>query len=170
MKRKDYQKTERRFHEYKGYLAEVHLSQVLLNGQNSTLPGKFFNSKKDVPVPRFTYVRHRVRPGSGRGREIDVLGAAGAEQWVCQSKWVTGSKTGIGVLRELADQADLVRKDMDPRTLRMWIFAHNGLTGPALKFAGKHGILWSARKEFDDLLVYLGLRPLPELPDLPEPE
>ncbi len=161
--RKEHQGIERKFHEYKGYLAEVHLSQVLLNGQNSTLPGKFFNSGKDVAIPRFTYVRHRVRPGSGRGREIDVLGAAGAEQWVCQSKWVTGSKIGVGDLRKLAAQADLVRKDMDPRTLRMWIFAHNGLTGPALKFAKKHGIFWSSRKEFDELLVHLGLRPLPDL-------
>ncbi len=117
--RKNYQGIEKKFHEYKGYLAEVHLSQVLLNGQNSTLPGKFFNSGRDVVIPRFTYMRHRVRPGSGRGREIDVLGAAGPEQWVCQSKWVTGSRTGIGDMRKLAAQADLVRKDMNPRTVRM---------------------------------------------------
>jgi len=161
--RKDYQGIERKFHEYKGYLAEVHLSQVLLNGQNSTLPGKFFNSDRDVAVPRFTYVRHRVRPGSGRGREIDVLGAAGPDQWVCQSKWVTGRKTGIGDLRKLAAQGDLIRKDMNPRTVLMWIFAHNGLTGPALKFAEEHGILWSSRREFDELLIYLGLRALPDL-------
>jgi len=45
----------------------------------------------------------------------------------------------------------------------MWIFAHNGLTGSALGFAKKHGILWSSRREFDELLVYLGLRPLPDL-------
>ena len=62
---------------------------LLLNSQNSTLPGKFFNSGPDVAIPRFSYVRHRVRPGSGKGRETDVPGAAGPEQWVCQSKWVT---------------------------------------------------------------------------------
>ena len=163
--RKESRKSGKRFHEYKGYLAEVHMSQVLLSGQHRTLPGKFFNSGRDIPMPwRFSYVRHRVRPGSGRGREIDVLGAAGPEQWVCQSKWVTGRrKTGIGVLRMLAAQAGTVRKDMDPETVRMWIFAHNGLTGPALGFAKKHGILWSSRREFDELLVYLGLRPLPDL-------
>ncbi|QTA81139.1 Uncharacterized protein dnl_34680 [Desulfonema limicola] len=30
-------------------------------------------------------------------------------------------------------------------------------------FAEKHGILWSARQEFDELLEYLGLRKLPDL-------
>ncbi len=62
-----------------------------------------------------------------------------------------------------AAQAEMVRKDMNPRTVQMWIFAHNGLTSPALDFAEKHGILWSSRKEFDELLVHLGLRPLPEI-------
>ena len=162
--RKESRKSGKRFHEYRGYLAEVHLSQVLLNSQNSTLPGKFFNSGPDVAIPRFSYVRHRVRPGSGKGRETDVPGAAGPEQWVCQSKWVTGRRrTGIGVLRELAARAERVRNDMEPETVRMWIFANSGLSGPALGFAEKHGILWSSRQEFDRLLIYLGLRPLPDL-------
>lgn len=43
------------------------------------------------------------------------------------------------------------------------LFAHNGLTGSALDFVEKQGILWSSRQEFDELLVYLGLRPLPDL-------
>ncbi|MCP4107535.1 MAG: hypothetical protein GY749_18660 [Desulfobacteraceae bacterium] len=60
-------------------------------------------------------------------------------------------------------QADTVRKDMNPETVRMWIFTHDGLTKQALAFAKMHGILWSSRKEFDELLVHLGLRALPEL-------
>jgi len=159
-----YERLVGKISDYKGYLAEVHMSQALLNAQNSTLPGAFFNSDGDIRMPtRFVFVRHRMRLGSGRGREIDLLGAAGPEQWVCQSKWVTGQKIGRGVLEVLVAQAETVKKDMNPRTVRMWIFAHNGLTTPALDFAEKHGILWSSRQEFDELLIHLGLRPLPDL-------
>jgi len=160
----EYGTYRRRISEYKGYLAEVHMSQVLLDSQNQTLPGRFFNSPEDVRMPwRFYYVRHRMRIGPGKGCDIDLFGAAGTEKWVCQSKWVTGDRIGRGILEELADQADAVRRDMNPRVIRMWIFAHEGLTGPALKFAEENGILWSARKEFDELLVHLGLRALPDL-------
>ena len=160
----EYQNLKRRVSEYKGYLAEVHMSQVLLDSQNRTLSGKFFNSAEDIRMPwRFSYVRHRVRIASGKGNEIDLLGAAGAEKWVCQSKWVTDRPMGKGVLEELAAQAEEVMREMKPKTLRMWIFAHNGLNGKAETFAREHGILWSSRREFDELLAHLGLRPLPNL-------
>ncbi|MCP4345048.1 MAG: hypothetical protein GY795_05925 [Desulfobacterales bacterium] len=162
--RTSYQKLERRISEYKGYLAEVHMSQVLLSAQNRTLPGKFFNSDNDIQIPwRFAFVHHRFRIGSGKGREIDVLGGAGPEQWVCQSKWLENKKAGTRILADLGDQADMVMEDMKPRVVRMWIFANNGLTKEAEEFAKEIGILWSSRKEFDELLVYLGLRPLPDL-------
>ncbi len=150
-----YKKLKSRISNYKGYSAEVHMSQVLLNSENMILPGVYFNSREDVQMPfRFVFVRHRVRLSSGKGREIDILGAAGAEQWVCQSKWVKGKKMGKAVM---------VREDMEPLEIRMWLFAHDGLTKQAEAFARRHGILWSARKEFDELLVYLGLKPLPGL-------
>jgi len=159
-----YELKERRIHEYKGYFAEVHMSQVLLNAQKRTLPGKYFNTDIDITMPkRFSYVKHRVRLESGRGKEIDILGAAGSEKWVCQSKWVTGKKVGIAVLRELKNQAQEVREGKSHRIIRMWIFAHNGLTKQAEIFAKKHGIFWSKRQEFDKLLEYLGLRRLPDL-------
>ncbi|MCP4104716.1 MAG: hypothetical protein GY749_04135 [Desulfobacteraceae bacterium] len=159
-----YRSLERRIGEYKGYFAEVHMSQVLLSAQNMRIPGHFFNSAGDIEMPwRFIFVRHRMRLGSGQGREIDVIGAAGGEVWVCQSKWVRGKKIGKKILEELVSQADTVQKDMDPKRVCMWIFAHDGLTKQATAFAKKHGILWSSRKEFDKLLVHLGLRPLPEL-------
>ncbi len=160
----EYSSFGRRISEYKGYFAEVHMSQVLMNAQNRTLPGYLFNSAEDIEMPwRFIYVRHRVRIESGKGREIDVIGAAGREVWVCQSKWVKDDRIGKSVLEELVSQAELVKKDMNPKKIRMWIFAHEGLTKPAMAFAKKHGILWSSRKEFDELLVHLGLRPLPDL-------
>ncbi len=36
------------------------------------------------------------------------------EQWVCRSKFVTGDKTGISVVRELVSQADAVMEDKTP--------------------------------------------------------
>ncbi|MCP4401317.1 MAG: hypothetical protein GY801_28965 [bacterium] len=59
-------------------------------------------------------MRHRMRLGSGKGQEIDVIGAAGGEVWVCQSKWVTGDNIGVSVLEKLMSQAEVVKEDMDP--------------------------------------------------------
>ncbi|MCP4105161.1 MAG: hypothetical protein GY749_06440, partial [Desulfobacteraceae bacterium] len=72
-------------------------------------------------------------------------------------------KIGISVLKVLMSQADTIKEDIDPQIVRMWIFAHDGLTSEAEAFAKEHGILWSSRKEFDKLLEYLGLRKLPDL-------
>ncbi len=159
----EYGKLKRKFSEYKGYLAEVHMAQVLVNGQRKVIAGKYLSSSKDIKMPdMFFYIHHRMRLGAGKGREIDVLGAAGTEQWVCQSKWVK-EKTGIAVLKDLKDQADTVMQTKEPLLVRMWIFAHEGLTDEALEYAKEQGILWSDRKQLDDLLVHLGLRPLPEV-------
>ncbi|QTA82439.1 restriction endonuclease domain-containing protein [Desulfonema limicola] len=159
-----YSASSRRIREYKGYLAEVHMSQILLSAQSKTLSGKFFNYPDDVKIPdMFFFLRHRYRPESGKGREIDVLAAAGPEVWVCQSKWVTGRKIGIAVLKEMILQAETVKQDLDPETVYMWLFAHDGLTKQAQAFAEKHRIFWSKRQEFDELLEHLGLRKLPDL-------
>ncbi|MCP4111518.1 MAG: hypothetical protein GY749_39325 [Desulfobacteraceae bacterium] len=45
-----YRRLKRRISEYRGYLAEVHMSQVLLNAQNKTLPGVLFNNPDAVQV------------------------------------------------------------------------------------------------------------------------
>ncbi|MEE4356942.1 MAG: hypothetical protein V2I97_10760 [Desulfococcaceae bacterium] len=159
----EYGKLKRRFSEYKGYLAEIHMSQVLLNGQRRTVAGKYFSSSEDIQMPdMFFYIRRRMRLEAGKNREIDVLAAAGTEQWVCQSKWVK-EKTGIAVLKDLKDQADTVMQAKEPLRVRMWIFAHEGLTDEALAYAKEQGILWSDRKQLDELLVHLGLRPLPDV-------
>lgn len=159
-----YEGLERKFRDYKGYLAEVHMSQALLNARHKTLPGSFFNANGNIRMPReFFYIEHRMRLGSGKGREIDVFGSAGSEKWVCQSKGLKNEKVGVGVVRELIAQADDVRREKKPRLVRMWLFANSGLTAPAEKLAGKHGILWSSREEFDGLLVHLGLRALSEV-------
>ncbi|MEA3341218.1 MAG: hypothetical protein U9R15_14740 [Chloroflexota bacterium] len=161
--RERYQKLKRRFDEYKGYLAEVFMAQVLWAAQDEVLPGKFFNREEDVQVPwLFSFVRHRVRRGAGAGQEIDVLGAAGGEIWVCQSKWWERS-VGIKELEDLMSQGEAVREERDPLVLQLWLFANSGLTPEAEDYAAERGILWSARDEFDELLARVGLRQLPQL-------
>ena len=158
-----YQKLERRIHEYKGYVAEIHMSQILLNSQHKTLPGRVFHSDDDIVMPRrFSYVQHRMRLGAGKGNEIDLLGAAGSEVWVCQSKWVTRDAIGRKVLEDLLVQAEMVKQERAPLILRMWLFAYNGLTKDARQFAHTNGILWSSKEELNELLRLLGLRELPE--------
>ena len=159
-----YQKLKRRVSEYKGYLAEVFMSQVLLSGQRKTFPGKCFHSSDDITMPwPFVFVEHRMRLGSGQGREIDLIASAGSEVWVCQSKWVIETKIGPEVLETLISQAETVKEHLNPVTIRMWLFAYNGLTNPAISFAESHEILWSSCQELNDLLHELGLRSLPEL-------
>jgi len=160
-----YQRLKRRVDEYKGYLAEVFMAQALWEAQRRELSGRFFNQEKDVQMPhRFIYVAHRGRFGAGEGQEIDVLGAAGAEIWVCQSKWWVKQRVGISVLQALEAQEALVWEKMkEVSKVRLWIFAYSGLTPEAEKYAADHDILWSAREEFDELLTHLGLRTLPQL-------
>ncbi|MDM8516023.1 hypothetical protein QUF76_07480 [Desulfobacterales bacterium HSG16] len=126
---KKYERTGKQILEYKGYLAEVQMSQVLWNTQRKILPGRFFNHTKDVKMPdMFVYIEHRHRIGSGKDKEIDVLGAAGGEEWICQSKWLSERKVGMNVLKMFYAQGELMKRERDPIRLRMWLFANAGLT------------------------------------------
>jgi hypothetical protein len=155
-----YHFSKRSLNEYKGYLGEIHMSQILLAAQRKILSKEFFHYKSDIKIPSFTYVNHRVRLSSGKNREIDLLGAAGPETWVCQSKWVESKKMGINDLKKLHQQAESVKTEMKVVFLKKWIFAYKGLTARAQQFACEHDIFWSTRKELDALLHYLNLRPL----------
>ncbi len=158
-----YRKQKRRFSEYKGFLAEVFMAQVLWAAQKKTLPGRFFHSQSDILFPRFVYVRHRVRMSSGQGREVDVLGAGGGDQWVCQSKWTKTKKVGKETVNALLRQVEWVREDTNAITVTPWIFAYAGLTAEAEDSAASEGVLWSDLADFNGLLVHVGLRCLPEL-------
>jgi len=61
-----YHFSKRSLNEYKGYLGEIHMSQILLAAQRLTLSGKFFNYATDIKIPDFAYVNHRVRLSSGK--------------------------------------------------------------------------------------------------------
>ncbi|HLC16844.1 MAG TPA: hypothetical protein VJL89_11535 [Thermodesulfovibrionia bacterium] len=159
-----YGQLKRRFSEYQGYVAEVFMSQVLWNGQRKTIPGSFFHSPEDIQMPHpFFYVEHRVRTGSGKEHEIDIVGAAGHEQWVCESKWVMGRKAGKAEVEELIEKAEKLKRDGGYRLVRMWLFSHDGLTEEAQELAAQRGVLWSSRAELDQLLAYLELRQLPDV-------
>ena len=161
--REQYKQIKRKFHEYKGYLGEIFMAQVLWNGQNTTLPGRFFHSEQDITIPwHFSYIHHRTRLKAGKGQEIDVLGAAGGDIWVCQSKWWTKEKVGKQELQALEQQGELAKQEHRIIILTLWILAYSGLTHEAEAYAREHGILWSSRSEFNDLLSYVGLRQLPE--------
>ncbi len=161
-----YRALNRKFHEYKGYLGEVFMAQALWNSQRSTLPGHFFHSFHDVSLSRhFSYIRHRVRLKSGKGQEIDVLGAAAGDIWICQSKWWTKEKVGKKELQVLERQAELYEQEQQTFSMTLWIFAYSGLTEEAEAYAAERGILWSALPEFNELLEHVGLRRLPELSD-----
>ena len=159
-----YSKLKKRINDHKGYLAEIYMSQVLWNAQQKMLPGKWFHVDEDIQMPHFfSFVENRYRLKSGKGNEIDVIGAAGPEIWVCQSKWLIGKKVGTDILKQLQKQADAVMDDMEPLCIRMWLFAHDGLTQSAEAYAKEHSIFWSIRKDMDELLIHLGLRQLPNI-------
>ncbi len=101
---------------------------------------------------------------SGEGQELDLVGGAGPDAWICQSRWVVGKKQGVKVLKVLLAQRDLFVEHFAPRRpVTLWLFAYKGLINEAQTFAKRHGILWSTREQLDELLELLGLRPLPNL-------
>ncbi len=154
---------KRAFNEYRGFLAEVFMAQVLWAGRDKTLPGRYFHSPGDVSLPRFVYVRHRARLSSGRGKEIDVLVAGGGYQWVCRSRWTKGKRVGPKTLEALLTQAQQVYEDMDAIKVTPWIFASEGLSSDAEALAARKGVLWSNTDDFNGLLDFMGLRKLPKL-------
>ncbi len=168
--RKQYQTLKKRVDDYKGYLAEVFMVQVLWNSQEKTLPGQYFHTPDEIEVPRFTFIDQRSRLGAGKGLELDIFAAAGIDVWIAQSKWW---KTPVGgpEVEHLLKQADIVRQreGEDLRTLRVWLFAANGVSTPARNLLEDEGVLWSTRADLDALLELNGLRPLPDL-DADEPE
>ncbi len=167
---KEYGTLQKRFHEYKGYLAEVYMIQILWNGRRKRLPGKFFNSDDDISIPgHFSYIDQRHRPGAGKKMEVDIYGAAGNEIWMAESKWWAG-KIGPDVVETLLEQAEIEKEREKEylKTLRLWIFSHGGATGPAIELMKQHGVLWSTRTELDGLLEMVKLRKLPVLDKPPD--
>ncbi|MDM8525273.1 hypothetical protein QUF80_18025 [Desulfococcaceae bacterium HSG8] len=155
-----YTRQERRIRDQKGYLAEVWLSQILWNGQGKTFPGRYFHSKADVTLPdRFYDMIHRLRLGASEKSEADIYASARDETWICESKWWETKKVGVNVVNDLIRLSEKVtefeKKEYEagnPVPVRCWLFAHNGVTGPAEKMLRKHDIFWSDRSDLDALI------------------
>jgi hypothetical protein len=161
-----YQSLEKKIKDQLGYLAEIYMAQILWNCQNRTLAGKWFHSDTDIIIPwHFNYIWHRTRLGAGKDMELDIEAAAGSEIWIGESKWWKDRKAGIHDVEILMNKGDLFRRKEGPglKTLRIWFFSYSGFTEEAEEFIKENGILWSSKKELNDLLNYAGLRRLPEI-------
>jgi hypothetical protein len=161
-----YQSLEKKIKDQLGYLAEIYMAQILWNCQNRTLAGKWFHSDTDITIPwHFNYIWHRTRLGAGKDMELDIEAAAGSEIWIGESKWWKDRKAGIHDVEILMNKGDLFRRKEGPglKTLRIWFFSYSGFTEEAEEFIKENGILWSSKKELNDLLNYAGLRRLPEI-------
>jgi hypothetical protein len=156
---------EKRFHDYKGYLAEVFMIQILWNCQKKTLPGKFFHSNCDIAMPdRFIFIDQRHRPGAGPKMEIDIYADTGNEIWLAESKWHS-RPVGPEPVKNLIQQGEVIkeREGKYLKSLQLWLFSHGGVTQSAEELMCEHGILWSDRDDLNGLLEIAGLRTLPEL-------
>ncbi|MCP4170764.1 MAG: hypothetical protein GY758_08345, partial [Fuerstiella sp.] len=168
---KHYDTLKRQISDHKGYLAEVYLSQILWNGQRKTFPGKYFHSDRDVTLPnRFYDIRHRLRLDASSESEVDVYASTGTEIWLCESKWWETRKVGDEIVTGFMELAEKL-KDFEgreyfekdrPLTLRLWLFAHSGVTPEAEALLRKNGIYWSSRADIDWLIRKTGLRRLPD--------
>ncbi|MCF8109198.1 MAG: hypothetical protein K9J81_09420 [Desulfohalobiaceae bacterium] len=163
---KRYQRQHKQIADQKGYLAEVYLAQILWNLQRRTLPGPCVHQNSDVQLPdQFFYIKHRVRLGQGKGQEIDVYAAAGADVWIAESKWWTERKVGRLEVEAFWSKRPLVLEFEGPdlRSLQMWFFSHSGFTPEAEAFLQDKGILYSEKDDLNALLDLAGHRRLPEL-------
>ncbi len=156
---------KRRFSEYEGYLAEVYMIQILWNSQRRTLPGRYFHSSEDIQMPeRFSYIAQRSRPRIGQGQEVDIYAAAGWDVWIAESKWWRGRKVGPEVVQHLLDQArQIIEREGEEMRVRVWLFAHDGVTPEAESLLLQHQAIWSTRADLDGLLEEVNLRKLPAI-------
>jgi hypothetical protein len=114
---------------------------------------------------QFSYIHHRVRLGAAADMEVDVYAAAGAEVWLCESKWWRERKVGVKEVESLLRKGDWVREERKDllETLRLWFFAHDGFTPEAEDLMAEKEMLWSDRSDLDALLAHVGLKTLPDV-------
>lgn len=72
----------------------------------------------------------------------------------------TGRDKGVAGITGPGEQ---VKREREPRILRLWLFSWSGLTAEAEEYARAQGILWSVQEDLNELLLELGLRELPTL-------
>lgn len=169
---RNYQRVIRKFSNYKGYLAEVYMIQVLWNSQNKVLPGRFFNIDEEIEMPfRFFGIDQRRKLEKGRGMrnkkgpEVDVYADSGEEIWLCESKWWNDEKVTPKEVNQLIEKEKALWEYIGEglERVRLWIFANYGVTEEAETLIREHNILWSERSDLDGLLQFVNLRKLPDI-------
>jgi len=161
---RQFEKQKKQFHEYKGYLAEVYMIQILWNSQNKKLSKDFFHAKNDINIPdRFLYIDQRHRQFMGKNIEVDIYASSGTEIWMAESKWHK-TPIGVNVVNHMLKQKEIVldREGDELSQLTLWLFSYSGVTKDAEQLMKENDILWSSKKELNQLLEFVGLRKLPE--------
>jgi hypothetical protein len=96
--------------------------------------------------------------------EIDIYAAAGLDVWIAESKWWQKKKVSRQTVEDLLRQAQFIKeREGENLRIRIWLFAHDGVTEEAEDFMREHNILWSTRADLDALLTFVNLRRLPEI-------
>jgi hypothetical protein len=97
--------------------------------------------------------------------ELDIEAAAGAEIWICESKWWRDRKAGVHDVEILIEKGNLFRlkEGAGLKTLRSWFFSYSGFTDEAIKLIKEVGMFWSSKTELNSLLDHASLRRLPDL-------
>ncbi|KPA10126.1 ATPase domain protein, prokaryote domain protein [Candidatus Magnetomorum sp. HK-1] len=160
-----FEKQQKRFHEYKGYLAEVYMIQFLWNAQKSIIPKNYFHSSTDIKIPdRFIYIDQCHRQHMGKKIEVDIYASSGTEIWIAESKWHQ-KPIGIDTVQHMLKQAKVTldREGDEINQLTLWLFSYAGVTAEAENLMKQHGILWSSKDELNALLELVGLRQLPNV-------
>ncbi|MBF0201664.1 MAG: restriction endonuclease, partial [Desulfamplus sp.] len=125
------------------------------------------NRGEYVRIPdHFFYIWHRVKLGSGAGKEIDVYASAGPELWIVECKWYSDSrKVGLNKVKDFYDLKPVVldHEGEGLEDLKLWYFSFSGFTGDAIDFMNQNGIMFSDKDDLNELLDIAGLRRLPEL-------
>jgi len=161
---KKFQTIARRIHEYKGYLAEIYMIQILWNSQQKNLPGIFFHQSSEIPVPRFVFIHQRHRKSAGRHIEVDIFAHSGTEIWIAESKWHQKPVGEDVVNLLLKHSATIIEQEGEGiKTVRLWLFAYGGVTQNAQSLLKQHDILWSTKDDLNHLLEFVQLRKLPEV-------
>ena len=75
-------------------------------------------------------------------------------------------------MQHLLNQGEVIKEREGEylKSLRLWLFAHDGITKKAEELIREYDILWSSREDIDGLLEAVRLRKLPELQASEQPK
>jgi len=89
---------------------------------------------------------------------------SGLEIWLAENK-CQKQLIGEDIIKKMLKQSETVmdQEGDEIKTIHLWLFAYSGITQGAEKLIKQHNILWSSKKDLNQLLEYVNLRRLPDL-------